>query len=79
LKENIFQEDRCDIIDVNIVDKNTLVVDANIWTLFFDGSKSQEGVGDGCLIVDPYGKHSFISCKFEFKCTNNTAEYEALV
>jgi ribonuclease HI len=50
-----------------------------IWTLFFDGSKSQEGAGAGCIFIDPTGKHSFLSCRLEFKCTNNTTEYEALV
>jgi hypothetical protein len=43
LQENIFQEAQCNIIDVNTIDKTNLVVDINIWTLFFDGSKSQEG------------------------------------
>jgi ribonuclease HI len=75
----MFQETQCNIIDVNTIDRTNLVIGANIWTLFFDGSKSQEGVGVGCLIVDPQGKCSFISCKLEFECTNNTIEYESLV
>jgi hypothetical protein len=43
-----------------------------IWTLFFDGSKSQERAGVGLIFIDPGGKHSFLSCRLEFKCTNNT-------
>jgi hypothetical protein len=27
-----------------------------IWTLYFDGSKSQEGLGAGCILIDPKGK-----------------------
>ena len=27
-----------------------------IWTLYFDGYKSQEGSGVGCILVDPKGK-----------------------
>jgi ribonuclease HI len=50
-----------------------------IWTLYFDGSKSQEGSGAGCILIDPKGKQSFLSCRLEFECTNNTVEYEALV
>jgi hypothetical protein len=32
---------------------------SEIWTLFFDGSKSQEGDGAGCIFIDPVGKHNF--------------------
>jgi ribonuclease HI len=49
-----------------------------IWTLFFDGSKSQEGVGAKCILLVQLVKH-FLSCRIEFECTNNTTEYKALV
>ena len=52
---------------------------SQIWTLYFDGSKSQEGSGVGCILIDQKGKHHFLSCRLEFECTNNIAEYEALV
>jgi ribonuclease HI len=52
---------------------------SQIWTLYFDGSKSQEGSGAGCILIDPKGKQNFLSCRLEFECTNNTVEYEALV
>jgi hypothetical protein len=52
---------------------------SQIWTLYFDGSKSQEGSGAGCILINPIGKRHFLSCRLEFECTNNTAEYEALV
>jgi ribonuclease HI len=39
--------------------------------------KKEQGVG--CVFVDPNGKHSFLSCRLEFECMNNTVEYEALV
>jgi hypothetical protein len=52
---------------------------SKIWTLYFDGSKLQEGSGAGCIFIDPKGKHHFLSCRLEFECTNNTVEYEALV
>jgi hypothetical protein len=53
--------------------------DPNMWTLFFDGSKSLEGVGVGCILKDPNGKNNLIACRLEFQCTNNTVEYEALL
>ncbi len=49
------------------------------WSLYFDGSKSSEGSGAGCILVSPHGEKTMLSCKLEFECTNNTAEYEALV
>jgi ribonuclease HI len=47
--------------------------------LFFYGSKVQEGVGAGCILIDPEENQNIISCHLEFKCTNNIIEYEALV
>jgi hypothetical protein len=32
-----------------------------VWTLYFDGSKSQEGSGAGCILIDPKGKQHFLS------------------
>ena len=52
---------------------------SQIWTLYFDGSKSQEGFGEGCILINPIGKHHFLSCRLKFECTKNTVEYEALV
>jgi ribonuclease HI len=48
-------------------------------TLYFDGSKYQQGAGAGCIFINPAGKNSFLSCRLEFECTNNTVEYKALV
>ena len=53
--------------------------DEKIWSLYFDGSKSKEGAGVGCVLIDPTGNKTFIACRLEFKCTNNTAKYEALL
>jgi len=49
------------------------------WKLFFDGSKSNEGAGIGCVLVSPKGNKTMLTYRLEFDCTNNTAEYEALV
>jgi hypothetical protein len=34
-----------------------------IWTLYFDGSKSQEGSGAQCILIEPKGKQNFLSCR----------------
>ena len=50
-----------------------------IWSLYFDGSKSKKGAGAGCVLIDPIGNKTFIAYRLEFECTNNTAKYEALL
>ena len=49
------------------------------WSLYFDGSKSNEVAGAGYILVSPEGENTMLSCILEFECTNNTAEYEALI
>jgi ribonuclease HI len=78
-------------INTNHIDKINLDVKTNsdpqvkpnvtpgMWTLFFDGSKSNESAGVGCILEDPKGKRNLISCRLEFQCTNNTFVYEALI
>jgi ribonuclease HI len=56
-----------------------LVKRKECWTLYFDGSKSNEGAGVGCILKDPSGNKTLIACRLEFDCTNNVAEYEALI
>jgi ribonuclease HI len=50
-----------------------------MWMLFFDGSQSLEGASVGCILKYPKWKKTLIACKLEFQCTNDTAEYEALL
>ena len=38
-----------------------------------------ERSGAGCVLIDPKKNKHFISCRLEFECTDNIAEYEALV
>ena len=59
--------------------KSIIVDNEEICSLYFDGSKSREGVGVGCVLIDPKGNKTFISCRLEFECTNNTIEYESVL
>ena len=43
------------------------------WSLYFDGSKSNDGTGVRCILIDPEGEKTMLSCRLEFECTNNTA------
>ena len=65
--------------EIPIPDTPHLDLNDGCWSLYFDGSKSKEGAGAGCLPIDPYEKRYFIACRLEFDCTNNIAEYEALI
>jgi hypothetical protein len=38
----------------------------NKWAMFFDGSKTQDGVGIGCVLIDPIQGKTLISCRLEF-------------
>ena len=49
------------------------------WKLFFDGSRSNEVAGAGCVLISLEGDKIMLTCRLEFDCTNNTTEYEALV
>lgn len=62
---------------VNFVDK--LVVISLFWKLFFDRSKSNDGLGARCILISLEGENTMLACQLEFYCTNNTTEYEALV
>ena len=48
--------------------------------MHFDGACSKEGAGAGITISTPYFiEQTDFSYKFYFSCTNNVAEYEALL
>ena len=49
------------------------------WHMSFDGAVSKEGVGVGVWIRHPSGEPKLLLYKLYFDCTNNIAEYEALV
>jgi ribonuclease HI len=53
--------------------------DPNMWTLFFDGSKSLEGAIVGCILKYPKCNKILIVFRIEFQCTNNIIHYEALL
>lgn len=47
--------------------------------LYFDGSKYEYGAGLGCILINREGEKTMLACQLKFDCTNNVAEYEALV
>ena len=50
-----------------------------LWQIYFDGASSKEGAGAGVLLISAGGEIVSLMYKLEFKTTNNTVEYEALI
>ena len=49
------------------------------WILKFDGSCIKNLAGARIVIISPRGVKTTLSFNLDFECTNNQAEYEALV
>ncbi|KAL1318352.1 hypothetical protein AAHE18_15G200100 [Arachis hypogaea] len=70
-----------------LVDHPCIDVDENLlsfvglvpWKLYFDGSCHKGGVGIGILIISPSGEPSKFLFELNYSCSNNEAEYEALI
>ena len=47
--------------------------------MYFDGSVATVGAGASVYIISPIKDFKALSYKLTFECTNNVAEYEALL
>src|SRR4051812_46269681 len=47
--------------------------------MHFDGSRQLQGSGAGVVLTSPKGEKFCYVLQLQFTCTNNTAEYEALL
>nr|KYP74436.1 Uncharacterized protein Mb2253c family [Cajanus cajan] len=54
-------------------------MDEQIWTLHVDGSSNVKGSGADIILEGPNDMMLELAIKFDFKATNNQAEYEALL
>jgi ribonuclease HI len=54
-------------------------IQAECWTLYFDGSVMKTGAGAGLLFVSPLREHLRYAVRLHFPASNNMAEYEALL
>jgi ribonuclease HI len=61
------------------LDMDTVEETKGIWTLEFDGSHLGLGAGARIVLTAPSGESFYRSYRLEFSCTNNVAEYEALI
>ena len=53
--------------------------DSTYWTIHFDGSRQLEGSRVGVVLTSPRGDKFSYVLRWMFPCTNNAAEYEALL
>jgi hypothetical protein len=53
--------------------------DAEAWAVFCDGSWGTFGVGAAAVLVAPSKVRTCYATRLDFSCTNNIAEYEALL
>jgi hypothetical protein len=53
--------------------------DAEAWTVFCDGSWGTIGAGAAVVLVAPSKVRTCYAARLDFSCTNNIAEYEALL
>jgi hypothetical protein len=56
-----------------------LQIQAECWTLYFDGSVMKTGVGAGLLFISPLGEHMWYTVRLHFPASNNMADYETLL
>jgi hypothetical protein len=60
-------------------DESCNLVSIHPWKLLFDGSACREGQGVGVVLISPRGSIFEQSVHLEYFCTNNQAEYEAIL
>ncbi|XP_025647982.1 uncharacterized protein [Arachis hypogaea] len=58
---------------------NIIDVEVNYSKLYFDGSKHKDSAGVGNLIISPEGVPLEFLFELKYPCSNNVAEYEALI
>jgi ribonuclease HI len=54
-------------------------IQAECWTLYFDGSVMKTGAGAGLLFISPLGEHMRYVIRLHFPTSNDMAEYESLL
>nr|AAM19047.1 putative retrotransposon [Oryza sativa Japonica Group] len=73
----------CDFIVDHHVDiayeEDVCLVEVIPWKIYFDGSSCKEGQGIGVVLFSPNGMCYEASVRLEYYCTNNQAEYNALL
>ena len=67
------------IVDHSIQVEDINYVEIEPWKFYFDGSSHKDGTGVGVLIISPEKIPTTFKYKISGSCSNNEAEYEALI
>lgn len=67
------------IVDHYIVENSQNYLELEPWKVYFDGSSHRDGTGVGVFIISPNKIPTKFKYKIECLCSNNEAEYEALI
>jgi hypothetical protein len=54
-------------------------IQAECWTVYFDGSVMKTGAGASLLFISPLGKHMRYAVRLHFPASNNMAKYKTLL
>ena len=57
--------------------KEDCYIELKPWKLYFDGSRHQNGIRIGVLIISPDGEPTKFMFELNYECSNNETEYEA--
>jgi ribonuclease HI len=67
------------IADHSAIENEIDYVDHKPWLMYFDGSKHKHGAGIGIFILSPSNIPTKLNFQLNGVCSNNEAEYEALI
>ena len=67
------------IVDHSIVEESLKFMDVQPWKLYFNGSSHKSGTGFGILIISPENIPTKLKFRLYKLCSNNEADYEALI
>jgi ribonuclease HI len=76
IKSQVLADFLAEWVDTQLL---TAPIQAELWTMYFDGSLMKTGASAGLLFISPLGKHVRYVIRLHFPASNNMAEYEALV
>jgi hypothetical protein len=68
-----------DIVHGDSLSLDTKFISCTSWKLYFDGLACSSGQGIGVVIISPNGDNFEATSRMNYFCTNNQAEYEALL
>lgn len=67
------------MVDLAVSKESEMLVNMKPWEMYFDGSRHRKGTGIGILIISPQGVPTKIKLRIDGECSNNKADYEALL